>query len=152
MLKAISFLSIVFFSLITSGQSKIKEWDKAWDNSVRGKLKKIQVGNLSDGFAVFYFKSDKSIFSVEKRALYKTGGRSDSASSFSANFRNDTLFRVVIRSIVLHGKEGKAIIYLDDNKIVGQEIDGKVYIPEMSKIIETARQLLLRAKELTMTR
>jgi len=152
MQKATLIILMLFLSLFALGQSNVKEWDKALDNNVKGKLKRIKAGKLSNGFATFYFKSDKSVFSVEKRELYKTNKKIDSASSFSANFRNDTLFRVVIRRIVPLEKQGKVIMYLDGVKVLDQEVDGKVYVPEISKIIETAHQLLLKAKDVIETR
>src|SRR2546430_16462158 len=97
MFKASLLLSILFSSLFASGQNNVKEWDKVLRKSIKGKLKKIILGNRSNGFATFYFKSDKSVFSVVKREKYETNKRTDSSSSFCANFRNDTLFRIVIR-------------------------------------------------------
>src|SRR5688572_22876748 len=152
MLKAPLLFSILMFSLFALGQSSVKELDKALDSRLKGKLKKIIVGKRSNGFATFYYKSDKAVCSVEKREAYKTGGRTDSASSFSANFRNDTLFRVVIRRAVPLEKQGWVIMYLDEDRVLVQDGEGKVYIPEISKIIEYAHQLREKAKELIESR
>lgn len=138
----------LFASTEVLGQSKIKEWDKEWDKKVKGKLKLLRSGKKSSGFATFYYKSNKAIFSVEKRDLFQSKSRPDSGVSFSANFINDTLFRVVIWRTEPEEKPGHAIIYLDGNKILDQYIKGKVYIPEISKIIDRAYQLLSQAKAL----
>lgn len=148
MSRSILLLFVLALCATASGQNNIEKWDKALDDSTKGKLKKIKTGRLAHGFAVFYFKSDKSIFSAQERLVCKTNGREDSASGFIACFRNDTLFRVYIRKNVRGGIRGVAIMYLDGYKILEQSIEGQLAIPEISSIKETAYRLLAKAKEL----
>jgi hypothetical protein len=144
---ALSFL-LLFTSAQSFGQTNVKELDDSVSNRIKGRLKIISTGKRSNGLGIFYYKSNKSVFGVTKNEWYKSNNRNDSSSSFSANFRNDTLFRIVIKRKLPSEKQGRVIMYLDGDKIVAQEVIGFVYIPEISTLKEKSYQLLYEAKEL----
>ncbi|MEO6069093.1 MAG: hypothetical protein ABIP31_01045 [Chitinophagaceae bacterium] len=147
-MKSLLLLLAFSLSVIASGQNNVKDWDKDLRKEIKGKFKRINNGTRANGFATFYFKSDKSVFGVYESQSFKTDRRIDSSNNFSANFKNDTVFRIVMHRYVPFEKPGRVILYLEGNKILAQDTSGKVFIPEVSKMIERAYQLLLTAKAL----
>ncbi|MBO9203820.1 MULTISPECIES: hypothetical protein [Niastella] len=136
LISSISFLS----SIAQSNQ--VDGWDKDWDSKVKGKLKSIKVGSRATGTAIFYYKSNKSIFSIVKRSQHGW----DSVSSICANFQNDTLFRVSITRGLRDNTRGSAIIYLKGNKLIEQKIAGIIFIPSILSLIDSSYKMLEYAK------
>src|SRR4051812_38985185 len=86
------FISSILFLSSIAQSNNIEDWDKDLRSKIKGKLKSIKIGNRATGTAIFYYKSNKSIFAIVKRHQHGF----DSVSSISANFQNDTLFRLVV--------------------------------------------------------
>jgi len=120
----------------------IAHWDKEWSSKIKGKLKHITIGNLATGTAIFYYKSDKSIFAIVKRKQHGA----DSASSIGANFQNDTLFRVTVTRTLRNNTRGSAIIYLKGNKLIEQKVSGTIFIPPTPTLIDSSYKMLEYAK------
>lgn len=135
-------ITIISFFPSIAQSNKIADWDKDWDSKVKGKLKSIKVGNRATGTAIFYYKSNKSIFSIVKRSQHGW----DSVSSICANFQNDTLFRVVVTRQLRNSTKGAAIIYLEGNKLIEQKVDGIIFIPSMPTLIDSSYKMLESAK------
>lgn len=146
MLKLILLLPAVFICSLIEGQNIIKEWDKEWTKKIKGKLKYFRAKEHNLFF--FYYKSNKTVFSIHKRNNYKTGKRLDSVTSFTACFKNDTLFRVVVRIEYPKEKESGIIMYLDGDKILAQDVRNKMDIPEIPAIVEKSYQFLSQANKL----
>jgi hypothetical protein len=142
-MKPLLLLLIYIISFLSSiAQSNIDGWDKDWGSKVRGKLKSIKVGNRAIGTAIFYYKSNRSIFSIVKRSQHGW----DSVSSICANFQNDTLFRVVVTRHLRGSTQGTAIVYLDGNQIIEQKVTGVVFIPPAPTLIDSSNKMLEYAK------
>jgi hypothetical protein len=139
-------LLLLFFSISSlsciSQSNNIDDWDNDWDSKVKGKLKSIKVGNRATGTAIFYYKSNKSIFSIVKRSQHGW----DSVSSICANFQNDTLFRVVVTRHLRGGSQGSAIVYLEGKQIIEQKVTGIVFIPPIPTIVDSSYKMLEYAK------
>lgn len=146
MLKLILLLPAFFICSLIEGQNIIKEWDKEWNKKIKGKLKYFR--SKEHNLFFFYYKSDKTVFSIHQRNYYKTGKRLDSGTSFTACFKNDTLFRVVVRIEYPKEKAGAVIMYLDGNKILAQDITNKMSLPDLPIIIEKSYLFLAQANKL----
>jgi P2-related tail formation protein len=136
-------ISIISFLSSIAQSNSIDDWDKGWLSKTKGKLKSIKVGNRGAGTQIFYYKSNKSIFSIVKRSLHGL----DSASSICTNFQNDTLFRVVVTRHLRGGTQGSAIVYLDGNQIIEQKVTGVVFIPPVPTLIDSSSKMLEYAKK-----
>ena len=133
----ISFLSSIAQS------NNVEGWDKEWRSKIKGKLKSIRIGNRGTGTAIFYYKSNKSIMGIVKRAQHGY----DSVSSISANFQNDTLFSVTVTRHLRQGNtKGSAIIYLKGDKVIGQKETGIIFIPSIPTLIDSSYKMLEYAK------
>lgn len=128
-------------SCIAQGEN-VDKWDNALLSKMRGKLKKVVIGNRGTGTAIFYYKSNRSISAIVKREEHGY----DSVTSFSANFQNDTLFRVTVTRNLRSRENGSAIIYLAGDKIIDQKTKGTVYLPATSNLIDSAYKMLDYAK------
>lgn len=146
MLKLILLLPAVFICSLIEGQNVIKEWDKEWAKKTKGKLKYFRTKEYNLFF--FYYKSNKTVFSIHRRNYYKTGKHLDSTTSFTACFKNDTLFRVVVKMEYPKEKAGAIIMYLDGDKILAQDVTNKIDMPEVPVIIEKSYLLLSQANKL----
>ena len=128
---------ILYHSCIAQGEN-VDKWDKALLSKIRGKLKKVVIGNRGTGTTIFYYKSNRSISAIVKRKQHGY----DSVTSFSANFLNDTLLRVTVTRYLRTRENGSAIIYLAGDQIIDQKIKGTIYLPATSNLIDSAYKML----------
>jgi hypothetical protein len=142
---------IIFFLTCPPANAQVEKRDKEWSKKIKGKLRQKIVGSLSDGFAVSYWKFSKEVFSIEKREIYKTGDQIDSTFTFAANFKNDTVFRIMIIRRIRKEEYNKAVIYLEGHQIIDQKIWGEVLLPNIPEALETANKWLLYAKSIILS-
>jgi len=134
--------SVISFLSCIAQHTNVDELDKSLASKVKGKLKKVTIGTKATGTAIYYYKSNKSVFSIYKNKTYGV----DSVSSFSTYFQNDTLFRIVIIRYLRNHSSGKAIIYLAGNNLIDQKITGTVFVPDVPTLIDSSYKMLENAK------
>ena len=130
----------------------------ALDREQRGLLKltslrKVQIGGNRKGFAYFVDKSTNSIYSVEERDILKLHQVSDSVIliAFHANFKNDTVFRIV--STFQKGRKAfSSVIYLKNDSIIARKDVRESAEIDLTKFQIMAYDLLARAKALELGR
>jgi len=145
---------LLFCPCILNAQANVDALDKDQRNMLKlTKLRKVQIGNNREGFAYFVDKNTNNIYSVEERGIAKLHEISDSAVliAFHANFKNDTVFRIV--STFQKGRKPvSSVIYLKDDSIVARKDIRESIEIDLAKFQIKAYDLLARAKALELGR
>jgi len=147
-------LSILFSLFILNislfGQTaSVKELDQKFIKENKHKLTRVKAGKKDEILSVYVFKTDKRIFSIMKREMYKSNKKLDSSIAYQFGYINDTLLRVwFVKSDPINKMSGMIIAYISEDKIIAIKKTGNIYLPNMSQLKEKSEQLTIMAKEL----
>ena len=115
-------------------QESVKDLDQKFRREIKGKLAKVQVGKRSSRIGIYYYKSDKRLYSILQS---EKADSSSTRETFQFAYINDTLLRVYYFKLEPRlRKHVIAVKYLVQGTTVALDIKGDLSIPDNATFIE----------------
>jgi len=126
--------SMLTVSQISFSQPTVKELDKSNGEQIKGKLTRIKLGKGLDRVVIFFYKSDKRLYSVQKNEKLDSYS---SPETYQFAFINDTLLRAYYFKLDSRLKKHViAIKYLTGEITIALSVKGDLPFPANSILIE----------------
>ncbi len=141
-----------FSSSLFAQSTSVKEFDKSFKKSIKHKVTRFETEKKDELLSVYVFKTDKRIFSIMKRNVFRSNKKADSLVAYQFGYINDTLLRVWInRSDPGAKRSGVVIAYISDDKVIAIEKSGNIDLPSVVLLKEKSKELIVEAEEFLKT-